>query len=80
MAGGLVLFHCLLRNVLAMESHRAGCHIGTSGWNYPHWKERFYPEGLPSSNWLGYYAQRLFTVEINNTFYNEPTPNQWTLS
>jgi uncharacterized protein YecE (DUF72 family) len=73
MAGGLVLFHCLLRNVLAMESHRAGCHIGTSGWNYPHWKERFYPEGLPSSNWLGYYAQRLFTVEINNTFNNLPS-------
>jgi uncharacterized protein YecE (DUF72 family) len=52
---------------------QAGCHIGTSGWNYPHWKERFYPPGLPTSDWLGYYARRLSTVEINNTFYNLPS-------
>jgi uncharacterized protein YecE (DUF72 family) len=46
--------------------------IGTSGWNYPHWKEAFYPQGLPASEWLGYYAERFSTVEINATFYRLP--------
>jgi uncharacterized protein YecE (DUF72 family) len=46
--------------------------IGTSGWNYSHWRGTFYPEGLPQKDWLGFYAERLRTVEINNTFYNLP--------
>ncbi|MFO7582894.1 DUF72 domain-containing protein [Guyparkeria sp.] len=46
--------------------------IGTSGWNYPHWKEAFYPHGLPASEWLAYYAERFSTVEINATFYRLP--------
>jgi len=24
--------------------------IGTSGWNYDHWKGRFYPEDVPKSH------------------------------
>lgn len=46
--------------------------VGTSGWNYPHWRSRFYPPGLPSRRWLEYYAQLFPTVEINNTFYQLP--------
>ncbi len=46
--------------------------IGTSGWNYPHWREAFYPRGLSSSQWLGFYAQHFETVEINATFYGRP--------
>jgi len=30
--------------------------IGTSGWVYPHWIERFYPPDLPMQDWLAYYA------------------------
>ena len=44
--------------------------IGTSGWNYAHWKERFYPEGLPEGDWLGSYTRRFDTVEVNNSFHN----------
>ncbi|HEY8477176.1 MAG TPA: DUF72 domain-containing protein [Chloroflexota bacterium] len=47
--------------------------IGTSGWNYPHWRERFYPPGLKPSEWLGFYARRFDTVEINYSFYRLPT-------
>jgi len=44
--------------------------IGTSGWNYPHWKDGvFYPAGLPAGQWLEYYAQVFNAVEINVTFY-----------
>ncbi len=45
---------------------------GTSGFAYKEWKGNFYPEDLPEKNMLGYYAQRLPTVEINNTFYRMP--------
>ena len=47
--------------------------IGTSGYNYPEWKGRFYPEKLSAAKMLGYYAERLPTVEINYTFYRVPT-------
>jgi uncharacterized protein YecE (DUF72 family) len=46
-------------------------HIGTSGWNYPHWKGVFYPEGLKPQEWLAFYGQRLDTLEVNVTFYRE---------
>ena len=46
--------------------------VGTSGWNYDHWKGPFYPEDLDQSDWLGYYARRFSTVEVNNTFYSLP--------
>jgi uncharacterized protein YecE (DUF72 family) len=52
---------------------RRPVHIGCSGWVYPHWRERFYPEGVPQRAWLGYYAERFDTVEINNTFYRLPS-------
>jgi uncharacterized protein YecE (DUF72 family) len=48
--------------------------VGTSGWQYGHWKERFYPKGVPQREWLAYLAERFPTVEINNTFYMLPKP------
>lgn len=47
-------------------------HIGTSGYQYDHWKEVFYPEDIPKKEWFGYYQEHFSTVEINNTFYNLP--------
>jgi uncharacterized protein YecE (DUF72 family) len=46
--------------------------IGCSGWNYPHWRERVYPKGLPQRRWLEHYATLFDTVEVNNTFYRLP--------
>lgn len=48
-------------------------HIGTSGFSYPYWKDRFYPKGLSSSKWLSYYATVFDTLEVNHTFYRFPT-------
>ncbi len=45
---------------------------GTSGFSYAEWCGRFYPEALPGDRMLGFYAGRLPTVEINNTFYRMP--------
>jgi uncharacterized protein YecE (DUF72 family) len=49
--------------------------IGCSGWAYTHWRERFYPKGLPQRQWLAHYAEHFDTVEINNTFYRLPKPS-----
>lgn len=48
--------------------------VGTSGFSYKEWKGSFYPEDLPQSKFLSYYANHFKTVEINNTFYRMPKP------
>ncbi len=45
---------------------------GTSGFAYPSWKPRFYPEKLASKKFLGYYSGRLNAVEINYTYRRLP--------
>jgi uncharacterized protein YecE (DUF72 family) len=45
---------------------------GTSGFSYKEWVGVFYPEKQPAKGMLAYYATRLPTVEINNTFYRMP--------
>jgi uncharacterized protein YecE (DUF72 family) len=46
--------------------------IGTSGWNYAHWRGSFYPKGSRPSDLLAAYAERFDSVEINRTFYSLP--------
>jgi uncharacterized protein YecE (DUF72 family) len=46
--------------------------VGTSGWTYRDWRGRFYPQKLPQREWLGYYAERFPTVELNVTTYRLP--------
>jgi uncharacterized protein YecE (DUF72 family) len=48
-------------------------YVGTSGYSYKEWQGKFYPEKISSHEMLRFYAQRLGTVEINNTFYRMPT-------
>jgi uncharacterized protein YecE (DUF72 family) len=49
-------------------------HLGTSGYVYSHWREVFYPRGLPARRWLDHYSRIFSTVELNATFYRLPTP------
>jgi uncharacterized protein YecE (DUF72 family) len=46
---------------------------GTSGFAYPGWIPRFYPTGLRGDGLLTHYASRLPAVELNNTFYQQPS-------
>lgn len=46
--------------------------IGTSGYQYDHWKGVFYPKDLPKKQWFEHYTGIFDSVEINNTFYNLP--------
>jgi uncharacterized protein YecE (DUF72 family) len=47
--------------------------VGTSGFSYPAWRGPFYPEKLPASGMLPFYAGVFAAVEINNTFYRMPS-------
>ncbi|MFN2642625.1 MAG: DUF72 domain-containing protein [Actinomycetota bacterium] len=54
--------------------------VGTSGFAYTEWRPEFYPQDLKNDGMLSYYAERLLSVEINYTFYREPsakTVAQW---
>ncbi len=46
--------------------------VGTSGWQYRHWRDVFYPPKVPQRSWLEYYADRYATVENDGTFYRLP--------
>ncbi|MFN8629765.1 MAG: DUF72 domain-containing protein [Chloroflexota bacterium] len=51
-------------------------HVGTSGFDYPHWVGRIYPKRLAASERLAFYATLFSAVELNSTFYRLPTRRQ----
>jgi uncharacterized protein YecE (DUF72 family) len=56
--------------------------IGTSGWQYRHWKSVYYPKRVPQRVWLEHHASMFQTVEVNNAFYRLPERRvfeQWAL-
>ncbi len=55
--------------------------VGTSGFAYPGWRERFYPGDVAERDFLAFYASRLPACELNGTFYARPSPRaieRWT--
>lgn len=51
-------------------------HLGTIGFSYKEWQGVFYPPGMPSRQYLAYYAERFNSVEIDTTFYGIPRAEQ----
>ncbi|MCK5828550.1 DUF72 domain-containing protein [Candidatus Bipolaricaulota bacterium] len=51
--------------------------IGTSGYSFPHWVGTAYPEGTRQADMLQTYARDFDTVEINFTYYRDPTPEMF---
>ncbi len=47
--------------------------IGTSGFQYPEWRGKFYPEKIPPKQMLSFYSERFNTTEVNYTFRRMPT-------
>ena len=41
-----------------MSTKRGQLCIGTSGYQYDHWKGVFYPRDLPKKSWFEYYVTR----------------------
>jgi uncharacterized protein YecE (DUF72 family) len=52
-------------------------YVGTSGWSYPSWRPGFYPAGSKPEEFLGLYAERFRTVELNTTGYRLPSEEQF---
>lgn len=61
---------CHYDNMFVVKKH---IYIGTSGYNYQHWKGIFYPKNLTQSKWLQFYCQHFKIVELNVTFYRLPS-------
>lgn len=47
-------------------------YIGTSGYSYAAWKNKFYPAGMPAAQWLTYFSTQFNSLELNSTFYSFP--------
>jgi uncharacterized protein YecE (DUF72 family) len=54
-----------------------GLYVGTSGWSYPTWRGGFYPEKARPSDFLQLYSERLPSVELNTSFYQLPSEEQF---
>lgn len=47
--------------------------LGTSGFQYPEWKGKFYPERMPASKMLAFYGEDFSSTEVNYTFRHLPS-------
>jgi len=52
-----------------------GILLGTFSFTAKGWEGTFYPQGMRSHDFLGYYAKQFRTVEIDSTFYGTPKPS-----
>jgi uncharacterized protein YecE (DUF72 family) len=48
--------------------------IGTSGYDYVEWKGVLYPNDMKKDDFLSFYATQFQAVELNFSFYKQPTP------
>ncbi len=49
--------------------------LGTSSWLFDAWRGVFYPDKLPRTKFLPFYAAQFNTVEVNTSFYALPAPS-----
>jgi uncharacterized protein YecE (DUF72 family) len=54
-----------------------GLYVGTSGWSYPTWRGGFYPDKSRPADFLQFYSGRLPSVELNTSFYQLPSEEQF---
>ena len=46
--------------------------VGTSGWQYRHWRYTYFRRGVPQNKWFEQVLRDFRTVELNVTFYRLP--------
>src|SRR5919206_4004276 len=46
--------------------------VGTSGWQYRHWRGTYFRKGVPQNRWFEQVMRDFRTVELNVTFYRLP--------
>jgi uncharacterized protein YecE (DUF72 family) len=67
-----MVFSGITSGVTATDSSLTGLYVGTSGFSFASWKPGFYPADAKAADFLRLYADRLPTVELNNTYYRLP--------
>jgi uncharacterized protein YecE (DUF72 family) len=65
------------RDAAPSATERARLLAGASGFSFASWRPGFYPAGAKPADFLGLYAERLPTVELNGTFYRLPAADQF---
>jgi uncharacterized protein YecE (DUF72 family) len=63
--------------VTATPASVPGLYVGTSGFSYPSWRGGFYPDKAKPSEFLEHFSERLPSVELNTTFYDLPSEEQF---
>jgi uncharacterized protein YecE (DUF72 family) len=63
--------------VTATPASVPGLYVGTSGFSYPSWRGAFYPEKAKPADFLRLYSERLPSVELNTSFYQLPSEEQF---
>jgi uncharacterized protein YecE (DUF72 family) len=66
------VFSGITSGVTATAPSVTGLYVGTSGFSFASWKDGFYPPDAKPADFLRHYAERLPSVELNNTFYRLP--------
>ncbi|MGA9576245.1 MAG: DUF72 domain-containing protein [Terrimicrobiaceae bacterium] len=51
--------------------------VGISGWTYPGWRGKFYPDGLPRKRELEFASRQVSSIEINGSFYSLQRPESY---
>ncbi|WP_374584045.1 DUF72 domain-containing protein [Pseudoduganella sp.] len=51
--------------------------VGIGGWDFPPWRETFYPPEVPLKRSLEYASSVLSSIEINGTFYRNAKPEHF---
>ncbi len=46
--------------------------IGTSGYDYPEWRDALYPPGIQRKDYLSVYSRQFATLELNFSYYRMP--------
>jgi uncharacterized protein YecE (DUF72 family) len=70
------VFSVITSAMVATPASVSGAYVGTSGFSYPSWRGGFYPEKARPSEFLGWFSERLPSVELNTTFYQLPAEEQ----
>lgn len=71
------MFSGITSVVTAIRPSVTGLYVGTSGFSYPSWRGGFYPPEARPGEFLRFYAKSLPSVELNSTFYQLPSQDQF---
>jgi uncharacterized protein YecE (DUF72 family) len=71
------VFSVITSAMVATPASVTGAYVGTSGFSYPSWRGGFYPEKAKPSEFLEFFSARLPSVELNTSFYQLPSEEQF---